>query len=102
MIKSLAVSAIAFTISAATFFVAYINKAHADPITITTTPPTIYLFVVITPAAAGKVPWTEIAHTFDKATCDAQLAAWTPLVGTAKLACLPLDNVGMLTTYNGG
>ena len=73
--------------------------AAAAPVTVTTSPPTIYLFVVLTPAAAGKAPWTEIAHTFDKTACDAMLYAWAPLVAPAKLACLPFDNLAMSNSY---
>ena len=59
---------------------------HAAPVTVTKTPKVIYLFVAVTPAAAGKAPYVELYHTDDQAACDAQAADWSALLALVKSA----------------
>lgn len=65
------------------------GAAIAAPVTVTKTPKVIYLFVAVTPPAAGKAPYVELYHTDDQAACDAQAADWSARMAPNKFACLP-------------
>ena len=71
--------------------------ASAAPVTVTKV---IYLFVAVTPPAAGKVPYVELFHTDDQAACDAQAADWSARMAPNKFACLP-HNQDKLQADNG-
>lgn len=75
--------------------------ASAAPVTVTKTPKVVYLFVAVTPPAAGKVPYIELFHTDDQAACDAQAADWSARMAPNKFACLP-HNQDKLQSDNSG
>jgi hypothetical protein len=75
--------------------------AVAAPVTVTKTPKLIYLFVAVTPPAAGKTPFLELYHTDDQAACDAQAADWSARMAPNKFACLP-HNQEKLQSDDGG
>lgn len=64
-----------------------VATARAAPLTTTTTPDVIYLFVVMVPASPGRLPYEELWRTTDKAACDDQVTDWAAKKVTA--ACLP-------------
>lgn len=64
------------------------SAARAAPLTVTKTPKVIYLFVAVTPAAAGRAPYVEVYRTDDQAACDAQAADWSAKLAPNKFTCL--------------
>lgn len=66
---------------------ALVASAIAAPLTTTSTPDVVYLFVVIVPASPGRLPYEELWRTTDKAACDDQVADWAAKKVPA--ACLP-------------
>jgi hypothetical protein len=74
--------------------------ATAAPLTVTKTPKVIYLFVSVTPAAAGKAPFVEIYRTDDQAACDAQAADWSARLAPNKFACLAHNQDKLVTPFD--
>jgi hypothetical protein len=63
--------------------------AVAAPLTSTTTPETIFLFVAVLPAVKEDAPYRELYRTADQAACDKQAAEWSAKLAPAKFVCLP-------------
>jgi hypothetical protein len=78
------------------------GAAFAAPVTVTKTPKVVYLFVAVTPPAAGKSPFVELFHTDDQAACDAQAADWSARMAPNKFACLPHNQDKLQSDNNSG
>ena len=91
----------AFALPMFVLLCALAGAAIAAPVTVTKTPKVVYLFVAVTPPAAGKSPYVELFHTDDQAACDAQAADWSARMAPNKFACLP-HNQDKLQSDNSG
>ncbi len=75
---------LALALAAASF-----AAATAAPLTATTTPETIYLFVAVLPSVKDDAPYRELYRTTDQKVCDTQAADWSTRLAPAKFVCLP-------------
>lgn len=62
----------------------------AAPITSTTTPETIYLFVVVlSKDVKDRTPYNVLYRTANKKECEEQALEWSTRLAPAKFVCLP-------------